>query len=208
MIECGVEQTRCIITRDILDLEGVKLLVTPVDISEAEEFRTTKRKCEYLTWRAVLRSALRKMGEDVSRYADTPILYRSSGAPYIEGLPLWFGVSHSRDMVAVVIAKDRCAVDIETRNRRFEAIESRYLSAEELAILEGAFGADLGVGRAVAWSAKEAVYKYCQTEGLDFVRDMRIVGVDMSLAEITMTAQNRTLKLSFEVHEKYVVVSV
>ncbi|MFI3319438.1 MAG: 4'-phosphopantetheinyl transferase superfamily protein [Rikenellaceae bacterium] len=204
----NVEQKRRIITRDILDLEGVKPLVTSADISEAEEFKTEKRKCEYLTWRAVLRSALRDMGAEVSRYADTPILYRASGAPYIEGLPLWFGVSHSRDMVAVVISDERCAVDIETRDRRFEAIESRYLSAEELAILEGAFGADLGVGRAVAWSAKEAAYKYCQTEGLDFVRDMQIVGVDELRAEITVTAQNRRLKLSYEVHEKYVVVAV
>ena len=76
-------------------------------------------------------------------------------------------------MVAVLFADRDCAVDIESADRDFHKVMSRYLSDEEKIIAEQN---DI---YAEMWSAKEALYKYYKKGGLDFANDISIEAFDI-----------------------------
>lgn len=120
------------------------------------------RAAAYLGWRALVR---RELG------ARTAIAYRETGAPILPELPYSISVSHCRDRIAVMIADTRCGVDIERLDRRFAAILHRYLSPAEQQL------SDDPRYTAVAWCAKETLYKYAGVQGADLLRDLCIDAV-------------------------------
>jgi phosphopantetheinyl transferase len=75
-------------------------------------------------------------------------------------------------MVALLISDSRCAVDVEDTSRNLRNVASKYLSPEEqlLASRHNLF--------AEMWCAKEALYKYHQKGGLDYVEQIAILGYD------------------------------
>ena len=77
------------------------------DLRSVEQFVSQSRRRERLTWRAMLYEFL---GEQVEiEYLD--------GAPIVVDRDIHIGVSHTTDMVAVVVADNPCAVDIERKDR-------------------------------------------------------------------------------------------
>ena len=84
-------------------------------------------------------------------------------------------LSHSNEWVAVMLSEGRCGVDVEALNRNFSRVASRYISHEERAKFEERVGADF---EAIMWSAEEALYKYGNNPGLDFIQDMVITEFD------------------------------
>ena len=129
------------------------------DLALVEQFGSASRRCEALAWRAIVR---RELGADVT------IGYDEYGAPIVDTPKIYISVSHSRDRVAVLFADSVCAVDIESVERDFGRVASRYLSDEEQQIAQanGLY--------AEMWSAKEALYKYYRKGGLDLVKDIVI----------------------------------
>ena len=129
------------------------------DLALVEQFGSASRRCEALAWRAIVR---RELGADVT------IGYDEYGAPIVDTPNIYISVSHSRDRVAVLFADSVCAVDIESVERDFGRVASRYLSDEEQQIAQanGLY--------AEMWGAKETLYKYYRKGGLDLVKDISI----------------------------------
>lgn len=121
------------------------------------------RRREFLAWRAVVR---RELGRDVR------IGYAATGAPQLPDGQAHISVSHCPGRVAVLLAGGRCAVDIEPAARNFERAAPRYLTPDERML-----SAD-PAWLAVAWCAKEALYKYAGRPGLDLLRDLRLEEVE------------------------------
>ena len=94
----------------------------------------------------------------------------------------YISVSHSAERVAVMFSHTRCGVDIEAIDRNFARVASRYITPEERATAEADFAE--GVFEAVVWSAKEAIYKYGNTQGVDFTADLLLVGHDKELCTL------------------------
>ena len=136
---------------------------TAEDLAFVEQFGSVSRRCEVLAWRAIVR---RELGCDVE------ISHDEYGAPILNKSNVFISVSHSRDRVAVLFADSECAVDIESAERDFSRVATRYLSNEEQQLAEQN---DL---YAEIWCAKEALYKYYKKGGLDFARDMAIKEYD------------------------------
>jgi len=133
---------------------------TTEDITFVEQFSNAKRRCEVLAWRAIVR---RELG------AKAVIFYDEYGAPKVDNPNKYISVSHSKEYVAVYIADGPCAIDIESANRDFCRVASRYLSIQEQQIAkEYDIFAEM-------WSAKEALYKYYKKGNLDLVRDISII---------------------------------
>ena len=133
------------------------------DLALVEQFGSASRRCEALAWRAVVR---RELG------VETTIGYDEYGAPIVDIPNIYISVSHSRDRVAVLFADSVCAVDIESVERDFGRVASRYLSTEEEQMArENDLYAEM-------WSAKEALYKYYRKGGLDLVKDIAIKAFD------------------------------
>lgn len=131
---------------------------TDDEIATAGSFATTRRE-EYLAWRAVIR---REIGRDAA------IGYNAVGAPVLTNYPYHLAVSHCRGRIAVGISNRPCAVDIEPIDRNFQRILTRYLTPEEQRL------STHPLYPAIAWCAKETLYKYAGRRELDLLRDLRI----------------------------------
>ena len=205
---------RRLIVEPPLPMEEASAWATAEERAAAARFAPA-RAAEYLGWRAIVR---RELG------SGTAIAYDAVGAPVLPDLPYFLSVSHCRTHLAVTLSERRCAVDIERFDRNFGRIAHRYLTPAEVQLGAGdpRFGA-------VAWCAKEALYKYAGVRGCDLARDLRIDTIDFPAAaeateaavETTGTirahcegvarqgvaeAARRELALSFRCTEDYAVV--
>ncbi len=176
-------------------------LLSRDDRAFIESLRSDKRRREVRSWRSLLRRRLCELGYEWGSAAR--ILYDGVGAPYFEGRELYFGVSHCRSQVAVIVSDRRCAVDIEELNRNFASVAKRYTTANELERIGGWSDQEK---LAVVWSAKEALYKVSGLEELDFVRDIEVV--EQEGDKLTGRVRDRSYKLAVELRESVVIVTV
>ena len=181
-------------------IEPLRLLDELLRTSTDEDLRATaslsaaSRRREALAWRRVVRD---NIGADVG------IGYDEWGAPVLKNSAWHIGVSHSRNSVAVIVSEADCAIDIESRTRNFERVSSRYLSPQEAALSRHP---DF---LAVAWCAKECLYKYHRRGNADFLRDIRIASVDFDCNRIGGTLfGGGELIMPFSISASEVVVSI
>ena len=153
--------SRVVIER-IATEEVLRSGATAEDLTFVEQFGATSRRCEVLAWRALVR---RELGE-------CQISHDEYGAPMVDIEGTYISVSHSRDCVALVVSDCSCAIDIESVERNFRGVASRYLSSAEQIIAEKH---DL---YAEMWCAKEALYKYHRKGGVDYVEQISILDYD------------------------------
>jgi len=102
-----------------------------LDISKFEqsEYCTelSKRKKHHAAGQFLLR---RVLGEEA--YVQAEFAKRDHGKPYIVGTPIHYNLSHSGQIVALVIAENEVGVDVqEKKPARMEALAKRYFSKEE-----------------------------------------------------------------------------
>lgn len=167
---------------------------TPEERSRAATFRSERRRCEYLTWRALLR---RELGPDLR------IDYDALGAPILPDGEAFISVSHCDGRVAVLISSSRCAVDIEPSARNFSRVADRYMTPSECALSED----PLWPG--YVWCAKEALYKYAGRRSVDFRGDLRIEAVDLAAGSLTgRIADGGPLTLSASCRDGFLVVTL
>jgi phosphopantetheinyl transferase len=98
--------------------------------------------------------------------------YNDVGAPIVDVPNTFISVAHGGEMVAVAIADERVGVDIESLDRNFSRIQSRYMTTEEIALSNNEEWA------ARVWAAKEAIYKLYGKREVDLTEDIRITGLD------------------------------
>lgn len=161
---------RVLLAGPLLTEEELAATARDEDRRAAAAFASARRRREYLSWRVLLYGYL----GDGAR-----VEYGANGAPRLVSHPdICLSVSHCRDMVAVALSERRCGVDVERLDRDFSKAAPRFLSEGERALS--------GDGRlaAAVWCAKECLYKMYGHEGMDFLRDIRIVGVDFEGATI------------------------
>lgn len=152
-----------LIVEAIASEETLLASATAEDLSYVEQFGSAKRRCEVLAWRAMVR---RELGADVA------ISHNDYGAPQVDVPDTYISISHSREMVALLVSDSPCAVDVEHTSRNFRNVAAKYLSSEEQLL---ASRYDLF---AEMWCAKEALYKYHQRGGLDYVTQITIHSYD------------------------------
>lgn len=169
-------------------------LITAADVASAVRFQNERRRAEHLAWRRVVR---RELGRTVT------IDYNAVGAPTVDTPNTYISVAHGGGMVAVAIAEQRVGVDIESGERNFERAKERYMSAEELRL------SDDSLWPAMAWTAKEAMYKLYGEKGVDLRDDLRIVAFDAATRCITGELDGQgTALVNISITEDNMVVAV
>ena len=174
----------------LMPFDEAAVWATPEELRQAMSFGSEQRREEYLTWRAVVRQ---RLGRDVK------IGYNKVGAPILPGRSEQISVAHNDDAVAVLFASSRCAVDIERWDRPFDRLKKKYLTPEEEQLSsDERFPA-------IAWCAKEVLYKFAGHREIDIHRDLRILSYEGD----TVTAQLKNgepVELSVIRDEEYLVV--
>ena len=169
-------------------------LITASDVASASRFQNDSRRREHLAWRRIVRHELgRKVMID----------YNEVGAPVVDVPNTYISVAHGGEMVAVAIANERVGVDIESLDRNFDRILSRYMTAAEIALTASEDWA------ARVWAAKEAIYKLYGRREVDLTEDIRITGLDTQ--SMTLMAEVRDTKgiaVETKIVENSVVVAI
>lgn len=104
------------------------------------------------------------------------IKHHANGMPYIEECPeLFLSISHSRKSIAVAISNTPIGIDLEEIERKQYTLLKKYASKTEQDWVENnGNGNEKQFISAIIWSAKEAIYKLANTEGLLFESEIEI----------------------------------
>ena len=132
------------------------------------------------------------------------ILIADTRKPYLADDIYHFSISHCHNYAAVIASKDqRVGIDIETITEKIQRISKKFLSDEERGLLSdnndpAEQQIDEITSYTIAWSAKEAVFKWYGLGEMDFRQHMQI----QSLHE----QENRCLNVSLlftktEIHQ-------
>ena len=149
-------------------------LITASDVASASRFQNDRRRREHLAWRRVVRNEL---GRGVV------IEYNEVGAPVVDIPNTYISVAHGGERVAVTIADEPVGVDIESLDRNYERVKSRFMSPAEEALSE------MEEWPAMVWTAKEAIYKLYGRREVDLTEDIRITAFDAQ--HMLLTAEVR-----------------
>lgn len=157
-----------LLVEPIRPLEELEQAATAEEMRSIESFTSPKRRAERLAWRQLLRKEVES----------AQIEYLQSGAPIIRNSQFrHISVSHCSDCVAVALSTGPCGVDIERTNRNFARVAERYITSEEQALL-ATYHTTVELQLAIGWCAKECAYKMADCQGIDFIRDLRIIAAD------------------------------
>ena len=174
--------------------EQLRECATEEDLAVVALFSAEQRRREVLAWRAVVR---RELGGDVK------IGYDTFGAPVVDRVDTHIGVSHSKDMVAVVISDTPCAIDIEDATRNFERVIERVTTPVERAL------SSVSDWSARLWCAKEALYKYHRKGELDFRKDIEILGCDDCAHELeARLTEGQRVKVEIEREGNHIIATI
>ncbi len=137
--------------------------IAPQDeIIKAEKFKYSARKSEWIATRLLMYHLLNKV---------VTIDYDQNGKPLIENQNQCISISHTKGMVAVIIAKNLAGIDIELINDRVLKIENKFMSGIE----RNQISDDTKSTHLLAyWSAKETLYKISGGKGLDFKKNLYV----------------------------------
>jgi phosphopantetheinyl transferase len=142
-------------------LEMVQL--GPDDKKRYSVFRSTSRKVEFLSVRALLAEMLDR---------DARIVYNKNNKPFIKDGSHFISISHSNKLTAIILStNERVGIDLEYMRVNINAFASRFLNKREKVTRRWA---DRTYHLYIHWCAKETIYKICDKEGINIVNDITI----------------------------------
>ena len=119
-------------------------------------YTSKKRKKEHL----ISRLMLNKVCENGT------IIYNEFGAPELDN-GKHLSISHSNELVTVIISETKSGIDIEKISEKALIIASKFVSEKNLIKLNKEKAT-------LIWCLKEAIYKWHQKGGVDFIEDIII----------------------------------
>ena len=101
-----------------------------------------------------------------------------TGKPFLPDNPYFFSISHSADYVAIIIStKSNVGIDIQHVVSKIENIKQKYLTEVEMELLSKL--SILPIEQyTIAWTIKEAMYKYFDDSGVDFKQHLNITSAN------------------------------
>lgn len=191
--QCIDTPSGCVLVARMPQLEELEALATAEELQSVASFCSCSRRRERLAWRALLRES---QGEQVE------VRYQESGAPIILNSPYkYISVSHSRTHVAIALSHTPCGVDIESLDRDFSKVASRYLRDEERTLCHEEWWS------AAVWCAKETLYKVAQPEGVDLLSGLRVESLDSEASVIeARVMQGEPIRLGLKFVEDQILV--
>lgn len=144
-------------------------------IDEPESFFTSATGLE-----SAIKSDVRRIERLAGRYllqhlqADFPLHHIAPDEhdkPRVPKNQYYFSISHSYPYVAAMLSDEHeCGLDIQTWHPRMETLQHKFLSPQEQLF----FKQDTKL-ITLAWSAKEAAYKWLGRRGIDFIDQLPVI---------------------------------
>lgn len=152
--------------------ERYHALLDNEELARAARFRFPHDRQRYIIGHGLLRETL---GRYLGLSAKDLVLLRGEfGKPYLEGHPIHFNLSDTKDAVLVALSKHPIGVDIETMNRHTDHVgvaEHYFTPPEVVSIAEAADGKRRFLE---LWTRKEAVLKACGVGLMDDLHSLEV----------------------------------
>ena len=148
-----------------------------------------KRKKEFITTRLILN----KINESQK------IKYNKFGAPELNKKK-YISISHSNKLCTVIVSDLKAGIDIEKICDRILNISSKFIDLKERKTIDSSKAT-------LFWCIKEAIYKWNQKGGVNFVKDIQIPKFKLSKKGIVSAIFKKTeLILNYEkIDDHYLV---
>ena len=105
------------------------------------------------------------------------IIIADTRKPFLKDDIFHFSISHCGNYAAAIVStQNRVGVDIEIPHKKIEKIQHKFLSDKEKNILNEIEGDDIEK-LTMAWSIKEAMFKWYGNGQVDFIKDMNILSI-------------------------------
>lgn len=150
-------------------MKGVENLPLPTFYSEQE-----RKEFEVLTneKRRMERAATLFLLHDFLT-VKSALQHHNNGSPYLADSSFHISISHTQQEVAIALHPlQKVGIDIESTQRNFERVASRFLSEKEKE-----FCATQTL-QCLAWCAKETVFKLADEQGVDFATQIALEKFD------------------------------
>jgi len=174
--------------------------MSPEDQRRYEIFRSTSRKMEFMSVRALLAEM---MGRDAR------IVYNKNNKPFIKDGSHFISITHSNKLTAILMSRnERVGIDMEYMRLNINAFASKFLNKREKITRRWA---DRTYHLYIHWCAKEAIYKICDKEGINIVNDISIEPFEVrESGEIRGTVKNERIDdqftLYYSKYDNYTIV--
>lgn len=135
------------------------------------------------------------------------VCYNKSGKPSLLDNSYHISVSHTKEYVAVAINKEKhIGLDIEYISDKIKRVQSRIIASCEYIDKEHEL-----IHLLLHWSAKEAMFKFIDIEGVDFLKNLFISSFTPERegsfkAYETRTEKRHDFKAYYKVEEEFVMV--
>lgn len=163
---------------------------------ELAHYRSSKRKQEYLSVRALLLHALGHEGV---------VSHDEKGKPYLpEENQLHISISHTKGYAAIFVSPHReVGLDVEQFSDKIFHVKDKFLSLEEKQIIDSTDRTQL----LLCWSAKEAVYKLYEGLKPEYWEQITLKKLDMDQCVMLAEVEDRPpVTLRFRVFPDFVMV--
>ncbi len=151
-------------------------------------FTSTSRRLEFLSVRALLSELLGM---------DARIVYNKNNKPFLKDGSRFISISHSHKLTAILCStNEKVGIDLEYMSSNIGAFAFKFLNRKEKVTKDP-------VNRKyhlyLHWCAKEALYKICDKEGINFKKNITIDIFDVKdSGEIKGRVQTDKINESFD----------
>ena len=167
-------------------LEEIMALEGGINISN---YTSKKRKKEHLASRLLVNKI----------YPTKIIIYNEFGAPELNN-GKHISISHSKELVAVIFSDKKTGLDIEKISEKTLHLASKFVSEKNLINLNKEKST-------LIWCLKEAIYKWNQKGGVDFIKDIIITEfAPKEYGKVIAFLKNKKLNLNYQkINDHYLV---
>ena len=187
------------ITEDYQSLLS-RVSLAPGDMNILNSFNNPLRKVEWLSVRVLLKEIT---GKNLS------IVYNGSRKPFIKDSTFNISISHSRNLTSILLSKKRkVGIDLEYMSHRISKIAPRFINDDEVISSEEN---ENKYHLYIHWCAKEALYKICDKQDINFKKNLTIEPFKPGLkgllyGRVNNKYINERFRLSYFTINNYIIV--
>ncbi len=154
--------------------EDLKTLLSMVELDQNDNrryktFRSTSRKLEFLSVRALLKELIGP---------DARIVYNKNNKPFIKDGSHFISITHSHKLTAIMLStQEKIGIDLEHMSSNINALSFKFINKKERITRERD---KKRYHLYLHWCAKEALYKICDKEGINIKKNITIYPFDLS----------------------------
>jgi 4'-phosphopantetheinyl transferase len=155
-----------------------------------KSFSSNSRKLEFLSVRALLSELLGK---------GASIVYNKNNKPFLKDGSRFISISHSHKLTAILLStNEKVGIDLEYMSSNISAIAFKFLNRKEK-VTKAMEGKKYHLY--IHWCAKEALYKICDKEGINFKKNITIEPFKVQESgEITGQVRTSKINESFDLY--------